>query len=224
MSKPAAKQECETKSTRRTLETRVIGLTGNIACGKSSVARLLENAGFPVIDADQVSRDVTAPGEPALEATATEFGDTILTPAGELDRAKLRKIVFDDSEKRKKLEAIMHPAIQKRTQEVLARYFSQGKTTIIYEASLLFEAKREKDFAGMLVVTCPERMQVERILSRDPSATRALALQIARSQMPQGEKARKATWVIENNGSLDDLEKKVRAWIELLTPPFLSAR
>lgn len=193
---------------------RVIGLTGNIACGKSTVARLLGELGVPVVDADAVAREVTSRGAPALEAIVREFGQAVLDESGALDRKAMREVVFKDEARRKKLESILHPAIQARSRELISQHLKAGKPVVVYEAALLVETGRDREFDGLLVVTCDAETQKERLIERDSGMSAELAEQLAASQLSQDEKARRATWVIENNDSMLELQKKVRAWFE----------
>lgn len=193
---------------------RIIGLTGNIASGKSTVAQMLREIGLPVIDADQIAREVVEPGQPALEAIANEFGPSVINANGALDRAVLRKIAFAHEDKRKRLEAILHPAIARRSEQLFDEYFKKGASHILYEASLLFEAERAQDFDDILVITCDAATQKSRVVARDPSISAELAEQMITSQMPQFEKVRRATWVIENNATTDELRRRVAHWYQ----------
>lgn len=193
---------------------KVIGLTGNISSGKSTVAHIIRDAGVPVIDADQVARDVVEPGQPALNAIASTFGPGVIAADGTLDRVALRKLAFSDEQMRQRLEAILHPAIAKRSYELFEEQFARGATHVVYEASLIFEAGRSQEFDGILVVTADPSVQKTRLLARDPSLSAELADQMIASQMAQTEKARRAKWVIENNASLDELKRRVLHWLQ----------
>ena len=193
---------------------RIIGLTGNIASGKTSVAQLLREIGLPVIDADQIAREVVEPGQPALGAIANEFGPEVMTASGTLDRTALRKIAFANEEKRKRLEAILHPAIARRSSQVFEEHFKRGASHILYEASLLFEAERAQEFDDILMITCDPTIQKTRVMARDPSISAELADQMISSQMPQAEKVRRSTWVIENNATPDELRRRVAHWYQ----------
>lgn len=191
---------------------RVIALTGNIACGKSTVARMLAELGVPVIDADQVSREVTAPGSVVLTQICNAFGKRVLDTQGGLDRKALRAVAFQNEAGRRLLESILHPAIRDRSTELINEQFDAGKPVIIYEASLIIEVGRQGDFDGVLVVTCDTGTQKRRLLERDPSLTAEIADQLIAAQMRQEDKSRFATWLIENTGSIEDLKGKVRDW------------
>lgn len=193
-------------------EKKIIGLTGNLACGKSTVARLLRELGVVVVDADAVSREVTAPGAPLLKKIASAFGVQVLSADGALDRAKLRELAFQNDDNRKKLEAILHPAIRKRSQTLFEQAFEQGAPAVVYEAALLIETGQTGDFAGILLVTCLPAHQLERAQARDATLSPELARKMLAAQTPQPEKIRQATWVLENNGTVEELRVKVRNW------------
>lgn len=193
---------------------KIIGLTGNVASGKSTVAKLLSEAQVAVVDADQVAREAVVPGSDALKKIVKTFGNDLLGPTGELDRTKLRERVFKDDALRKKLENILHPAIQKLSLAHFERLMKQGAKLIVYEASLLVEAGRHRDFDGLLVVTSPKALQIKRLLLRDPSLSEKTAERILAAQMPQEQKAAQADWVIENTGTLDHLRIKVNDWLK----------
>lgn len=194
---------------------RLIGLTGNIACGKSTVARILRERKIPVIDADQVAREVMDPSTRSGKLGA----DKVLATFGTLDRAKLRELAFSDPIKRKKLEAILHPLIRQRSQILIDEAFAAGAALVVYEAPLLIEAGRNLETEGLLVVTCSPKTQLARMLARDSGLSREVAETIRGAQMSQEEKIRHATWLIANNGTETELRKQV----EQLLKQILSA-
>lgn len=193
---------------------RVIGLTGNMACGKTTVARLLAELGLPIVDADQVSREVTEAGSPTLKRLTLAFGPSVLDNAGRLNRPRLRELAFASDVNRNKLEAILHPAIQRRSREHFEEFFARGQPLVVYEASLIVETGRQDEFDGLLVVTCAEPLQKERIRLRDATLTAETAQRMIDAQLKQADKIRVATWVIENNGSLEELRSRVKEWFE----------
>lgn len=193
---------------------RVIGLTGNIACGKSTVAKLFAELGVPIVDADQVAKDITKRGTPLLTEIVRVFGPGVLDSNGDLNRKVVRDSIFKSPAGRKALESILHPAIREKSAELINEHFEAGKATVIYEAALIVEAGRSQDFDGLLVVTCDEVLQKQRLAHRDQSITAELAQRMIAAQMSAAEKASFATWTIENNGSLEDLRTKVRTWYE----------
>lgn len=199
------------------LKQKLIGLTGNIGCGKSTVAKILSEQGVPVLDADQIARELSDSDPGVTAEIAKAFGKDFITPDGKLDRAKMRSLVFNDEKKRKTLESILHPAIQKEAKKRIKKLFKDGHRTIIYEASLLVEVGMTTSFDGLLVVTCPAEKQEQFLLKRNPELTEALTKKIIASQMQQDEKAKSATWIIENNGTVDELREKTLAWIKSLS-------
>lgn len=193
---------------------RIIGLTGGIASGKTSVAKLLERLGAPVVDADQLAREVVEPGERALAQIAESFGNGVLNTDGSLNRAALGEIVFADPEKRRKLESITHPAIKERAQEKLARLKAAGAKIAFYVAPLLIEAGITSRVHEVWVVYLDHETQLARLMARDGLSREAALSRIA-SQMPMEEKKRLGRVVIDNRGSREDLEAEVlRVWRE----------
>jgi len=189
------------------------GLTGNIACGKSAVEALLRERGIPVIDADQVARDVVAPGQPTLEAIAARFGRELLQADGSLDRAALGAIVFADEAARRDLEALTHPPIIAETLRRVASLAAVGHELAVVSAALMVESGSYAGYAGLLVVTCDQQIQLQRLMNRD-RLSREDALARVDSQLGQQEKASYADAVVDNSGSLADLELAVGQWLE----------
>lgn len=188
----------------------VVGLTGGIASGKSTVARLFGALGVPVVDADQVARDVVAPGSDGLGEVAAAFGQGVLQTDGALDRAALGAVVFADTAARKRLEAITHPRIAMESGRRLAEATASGAAYALYEAALLVENGSYKMFAALIVVTAPEDVQRARIAARDGlDATQAQA-RIA-AQAPVAAKVAVADWVIDNASDRAALEARVHA-------------
>ena len=196
---------------------RLIGLTGGIASGKSTVSRLLKERGATLIDADQLAREVVQPGQPALAEIAARFPG-VVGPDGALDRKKLGERIFADENERKALNAITHPRIQARVLELSQQYAEQGVPLVIYDAPLLFENRLDELLEGSILVAAPVEVQVARLCARDGLTPEQARARIA-SQMPLEEKRQRATWVIENAGSLLDLETQVdRLWASLSAP------
>ena len=187
---------------------RIIGLTGGIASGKSTVARLLERRGAVVIDADQLSRDVVAPGEPAYCAIVAAFGNAILNEDQTINRTALGRLVFSSSEARQRLENITHPAIGKRAEEKLAELKRAGAPLVIYMAPLLIEAGATARVDDIWVVYLDRETQLKRVMERD-GVTREEALQKVAAQMPMEEKRLYGSVVIDNCGSPAELEEQV---------------
>lgn len=187
-----------------------IALTGGIASGKSTVASIIRQLGHIVIDADQVSRLVVAPGTEGLREVVAAFGKGILTPNGEMDRAQMRDIVFQSPDKRRLLESIIYRRLNAATADIAAReHLDRQARPWFYEASLIFERGRDRDFRSVWVAYCPEALQIERLMRRD-SSTREAAMAIIAAQMPSSEKRAKADVVIDTDCSPDELVERVK--------------
>ncbi|HVF15782.1 MAG TPA: dephospho-CoA kinase [Steroidobacteraceae bacterium] len=192
-------------STERSTLPFQIALTGGIASGKSAVAALFAAEGVPVLDTDQIARDVVEPGTPALTKIVAEFGTEVLDAAGRLDRKRMRELVFADPAKRKRLEAITHPAIR----EELARHASAaGGIYQIHVIPLLVESGRADLYDRVLVVDAPEADQLRRLQERD-GATPEAAQRILEAQASREQRLSVADDVIVNTGTLADLRQFV---------------
>jgi dephospho-CoA kinase len=187
---------------------RTVGLTGGIACGKSTVGRILAEWGVPVLDLDAVAREVVGPGEPALAAIAARWPGVVID--GVLDRAALGAIVFADAEARAALEAITHPAIRARADAWLARQRAQGVAVAVVEAALLVETGAWRRYDALLVVACRPEVQLARLQARDRCSAAEAERRIA-AQLPLADKARMATAVLHNDGGPEDLPSATRA-------------
>jgi dephospho-CoA kinase len=208
--------------------TRVVGLTGGIGSGKSTVARLLAAAGAVVIDADAIVHELQAPGTPLLAAIAAAFGPEILRADGALDRERLGKLVFTDAAARKRLGELVHPAVGVEMVRRLEAAKAAGAALVVLDIPLLLEGRAARsadparsrtasDLAGeVIVVYAREAQQVERQIARD-GATREHALERVRAQLPIEEKRKLADFVIDNSGSLADTERQVRELYAKLT-------
>ncbi|PJN88146.1 dephospho-CoA kinase [Bacillus sp. mrc49] len=189
---------------------QIIGITGGIASGKSSVSLYLQELGFTIIDADLASRAVVEPGEEAFRQVVRAFGENILLADGTIDRAKLGSIIFHDQEKRLLLNSIVHPAVRKwmrlKTEEALAA----GKETVFMDIPLLFESKLTYMVEKTLLIYADERVQLERLMNRN-GLSEAEALARIHSQMPLADKKALADAIIDNNGELTETKKQVRA-------------
>ena len=178
-------------------DTTVIGLTGNVASGKSSVAELLAQKGATVINADKLARDAVVPGSPALAAIAAQW-PAVIAPDGSLDRAALRRIVFADRDARATLERIVHPVVQQLRDRALAQARERGDRWVVYDVPLLFEAGLTNDVDVVVVVDAPAAMRRERLIrERGLSAEEADAMIAA--QMPAAEKRGRANFVVDND-------------------------
>jgi dephospho-CoA kinase len=183
---------------------QLFGLTGGIGSGKSTVARRFRERGLPVLDADQLARDVVAKGSAGLEEIVARFGAEMLDAEGCLDRKKLAARVFSDDEERRALNRITHPRVGKLLSERADELARRGEPLACYEVPLLFEAGLDAALRPVVVVDAPMATQVERTVARD-GGTADEALARIRAQMPLEEKARRADYVIDNTGTLDAL-------------------
>lgn len=187
----------------------IMGLTGGIASGKSTVGRLLTLRGAKLVDADAVAREVVMPGEPALEAIASAFGQAVLNPDGSLNRPALGRIVFQDDAALRKLESITHPAIRETMRERIRTYADRDPDAmIVADVPLLYETKQEKLYEGIMVVYVPKETQLVRLMTRNDLSRDEAGRRIA-LQMDIEEKRRRADWVIDNSGSLEETERQV---------------
>jgi dephospho-CoA kinase len=190
-----------------------VGLTGGIGAGKGEVARRLATYGALVIDADQVAREVVAPGTPGLDEVVAAFGTGVLRPDGSLDRALLGEIVFSDTALRSRLNAIVHPLVGERMREIEETAGDQA--VVVHEIPLLAESGLAGAFDVVVVVDAPPAVQVERLVSIR-GMTRSHALARMSAQATREERLAVATVVVDNSGSLEDLDDRVAAlWAEL---------
>jgi dephospho-CoA kinase len=184
--------------------THVIGLTGGIASGKSTVAKLLVERGATVIDADRLARQVVEPGQPALAELVARFGAAILTADGQLDRKRLGAIAFADAAARADLGQITHPRIAAASARAIAEASERGIEVVFYEAALLVENRAHTGLAGLIVVAATPEVQEGRLVARDSLTLEEARARIA-AQAPLEAKLAVATWVIHNDGQLDHL-------------------
>ena len=183
----------------------VVGITGGIGSGKSAVTDHLETLGITVVDADKVARVVVEPGTPALNAIAEHFGTDILLTDGGLDRAALRKIVFDNPDERKVLEGITHPRIR----DEIARQLSEASSPYVVLSSPLLLESGQNTFADyVVVVDVPEEVQLRRTMARDDNSE-ALVKQIMAAQLDRQTRLSRADTSIPNDGSLETLNERV---------------
>ncbi|NOQ52259.1 MAG: dephospho-CoA kinase [Desulfuromonadaceae bacterium] len=194
----------------------ILGITGNIASGKSAVARMFAAHGAALIDADLLAREIVAPGHPVLQQLVKRFGSEVLWKNGELDRERLGQIIFADKLAREDLNRITHPAIAKLAIEKLQQLkATPGIPLVVYEAPLLFEAGAEGRVDQVLVVKIDPDVQLQRLMARDGLDETAARQRIA-AQMPQEEKLARADYVIDNSESLEALQLRVDELWELL--------
>lgn len=182
----------------------VIGLTGSMASGKSTVAAMLRKAKVPVIDADDLARQACEPGSAALKKIVAHFGEGILKPDQSLDRSKLAAVVFRQKEALRELENIVHPYIAELYQKLLAKYQTNGIGVVVYMAPLLFEKNLLRRVDKTILITAPKTTLIKRAQIRDNMSKADIEARL-RAQMSNTEKKKLADEVIVNNGSLDDL-------------------
>ena len=194
----------------------LVAITGGIASGKSSVSKMLEDLGAPIIDYDVIAREIVEPGKPAWKDIVAYFGEQVLKQDRQIDRKKLSNIVFRDIEKRKKLESFTHPRIideaGRRTDEIAEK---DPNAIIQVAVPLLFEINLQYKFHKVLLVYVPREIQIERLIKRD-GITREAAESILKAQMPIDEKLGYADFVIHNEGTLEETRRQVeQVWEEL---------
>lgn len=186
-----------------------LGLTGGIASGKSTVAVMLREMGFTVLDADSLAHKLIEPGYPAHDEVIEEFGPEIADAGGRINRAKLGTIVFADREKLNRLNAIVHPRVREAMLQKLAEWERIGNQSVAFvEAALLVEADFVRNLDGLVVVWCTPEQQLERLLARgfsEPDARRRIA-----TQLPIAEKLVHATYTIDSCGSLEETRRQVQ--------------
>jgi len=185
----------------------VVGLTGNIAAGKSSVAARLAHHGVRVIASDQLAREAVAVGSPALTRIVDHFGRQVLSGDGSLDRAALRRIVFADAAQRRALEAITHPEVERLRQAALARARADGLPLVVCDIPLLFEVGLERQMDRVVVVDAPTAVRRTRLM-RDRGLSAADADAMIAAQWPAESKRARADYVIDNDGTLAQLEAR----------------
>jgi len=187
---------------------RVIGLTGGIASGKSSVASVFQAKGAMVIDADQLAREAVEPGSRGLAEVTAAFGKGVLASDGRLNRQRLGALVFSDGQKRKQLEGILHPEIKRLAEERIAGAAGTGHRVVFYMAPLLIEAGATDRVDEVWVVTVRPEVQLERLVLRD-GISRDEAQRIIDSQMPLAEKEKYGRVVIDNSGTPEETGRRL---------------
>jgi dephospho-CoA kinase len=187
-----------------------LGLTGNIASGKSAVAALLASHGATIIDADLLAREAVAAGTPGFASVVEQFGPNVVRADGTLDRGALRRRVFTDPAQRDALNAIVHPAVAHLRDARLAEARRRGDRVVVSDIPLLFEVGLEHAFDGVLLVDAPDEERLRRLM-RDRGLPRQEALAMMAAGMPSAEKRARATWVIDNDGSREQLAGRVAA-------------
>lgn len=183
----------------------VIGLTGGIGSGKSTVAEMFESLGVPIIDMDRIARQIVEPGQPALTQIKQAFGEKIVAASGQLNRQQLSKIIFDSAEKRHQLEAILHPLIRQETARQLAELKSPYCIVVI---PLLLESEQRSFVDRVLVVDVPESLQITRTMQRD-GISAAQVRKILAAQVGRDSRLNAADDVIDNSAAMEDIRHRV---------------
>ncbi len=192
----------------------LVGLTGGIGSGKTTVARMLERRGAVVFDADVLARKAVEPGTPGFKAVVERFGASVLAPGGDLDREALASIVFADPAARRDLEAIVHPEVRRMFAEACEAY-RDTDAVVVFSAPLLVETGMHTAFDVLIVVSTTERTQIERLMRGRGMSEAQIRARIA-AQAPLEEKAAVADILIDNEGTLEELEAQVdRVWADL---------
>jgi len=186
----------------------ILGITGNIASGKTTVAKWFGEAGARVLSADQLAREVVQPGSLLLQQIVARFGSQVLQANGELDREMLSRLIFADPQSRRELDGLMHPAIAELSLQRLAELNADQATLVVYESPLLYEAGAESRVDKVLVVAIDPEQQLRRLMSRDSIDESTARLRIA-AQLPQAEKIRRADYVIDNSGTEEECRSRV---------------
>jgi dephospho-CoA kinase len=192
---------------------KLIGLTGGIASGKSTVADILRRSGAAVVNADVLAREVVEPGRAAWQEIIEAFGIEVLHPDKSLDRQRLRRIIFDNPDARNKLEAIIHPKVRALAEKRIQENAAAGHAVVVYEVPLLFEGNIHYWLRPVILVACDPAIQIKRLGQRDQVEETDAQKHIA-AQMSLAEKRRLADYIIENDGTLEDLERQVREVLE----------
>jgi dephospho-CoA kinase len=192
----------------------LVGLTGGIGSGKSTMARMLEKRGAVVFDADLLAREAVAPGTPGFDQVVERFGPNVLAPGGGLDREALASIVFSDPAARRDLEGIVHPEVRRMFAEGCEEYRDSDRV-VVFSAPLLVETGMHTAFDRLIVVSAPVATQIERLMRDRGMAERDVQARIA-AQLPLEAKAEVADILVDNEGTLEDLERRVeRVWRDL---------
>ncbi|KHF41038.1 dephospho-CoA kinase [Halalkalibacter okhensis] len=186
----------------------LIGLTGGIASGKSTVSLLIKGKGIPVIDADQISREVVEPGTKALQLISEHFGQSVINEDGTLARKKLGEIIFEHPKEREVLNQIVHPAVRDRMNELKEKYVEAGEKTIVFDIPLLFESDLFHLVDKVLLVYVDEWTQLKRLMERDKAGEKDAKLRIA-SQMPLKKKRARADAIIDNSSTVEETKRQL---------------
>src|ERR687895_62429 len=194
----------------------LVGLTGNIASGKSTVAQMLAERGATIIDADVLARRAVELGTPAYERIVARWGDAVLAPDRHLDRAALRAIVFSNPEELERLNAIVHPEVERMRDRLVSDAVERGDRIVVCDIPLLFERRLGESFDRIILVDAPRPLRLERLV-KDRGLRESEAMDMITAQMPAGLQRARADIVIDNDGTLAQLDQQVAAaWASLL--------
>jgi dephospho-CoA kinase len=196
---------------------KLVGLTGGVGSGKSTVAGILRELGAEIVDADEASHAVYEPGTPGFEAVVQDFGDQYVRD-GRIDRKALGELVFKDAEARHRLNEIVHPLVREWMAERTAEAIERGATVVVQDVPLLFENGLEPLYSTVVLVYVPEATQLERLIHWGRGLTPERARAVIATQMPIEEKRRRTNHVIDNSGSIED----TRAQVEQLWPTLVN--
>lgn len=191
----------------------IIGLTGSIASGKSTVSNILLEKGYPIVDADRIARQVVEPGTAVIQQIEEAFGRDVIHEDGTLNRERLGTLIFDEEEKRKRLNNIIHPAIRAEMLRQKEAHLQAGAKTVIMDIPLLFESNLQSYVEKIVVVAVTPAIQQERLMKRNGFTEEEAVNRIA-SQISVEEKAAAADAVIDNNGTVEETEKQVIQLLE----------
>lgn len=186
----------------------IIGLTGGISSGKSTVAKMIRELNIPIVDADIIAREVVEPKEAAYEKIVAHFGDKILNEDRTINRKKLGEIIFNDEKERAVLNSIVHPEVRLKMKEQKEQYLQQGYKHVVLDIPLLFESKLTYLVDKTLLVYVDEKTQLERLVARDKTSLED-AMSRIKSQMPLKEKIQLADEIINNNGTIEETKKQL---------------
>ncbi|XP_076040709.1 dephospho-CoA kinase [Oratosquilla oratoria] len=194
----------------------LVGLTGGIASGKSTVSTMIREMGVPVIDADLIARQIVEPGKKAWGRIKEAFGPDILLETGEIDRPKLGSIVFNDAEKRRTINKITHPEIYGEIRRKVLHYLLQGEQFVVLDLPLLYESNKVTSYLfKTIVVTCDDELQLDRLMARNLYSEHE-AISRIEAQMPLTRKCQMADFIIENSGSLEETRIQVEGIVRVL--------
>lgn len=191
----------------------IIGLTGSIASGKSTVSEILQEKGFPIVDADKIARQVVEPGTSVIKEIGEYFGDEVLNEDGSLNREKLGERIFKNEAERNKLNSIIHPVIRNEMIRQKEQWISRGADTVIMDIPLLFESKLQSFVEKIIVVSVAPKIQKQRLIARNKLNELEAADRI-NSQLPMVEKEAGADAVIDNNGTIEETKMQIESILD----------